>query len=120
MCQQNISSSINNEKPQDLKTIWGKFIVKLREDGFIVLHTAIGEIRDIKLVEDKIIAKVKDDYIYKIITNPENSQKILLEFQKISDKLKVEFELEEKKISKIERNKNALKNLFGEELILKK
>ena len=99
--------------------IWGIVLVRLREEHFMTLHTAGGEVRDIKFVDGKLVAKVKQESLYKILTEPENFEQISLHLKKINDKLQIEFVLDLPKLTKGEQNLPPLTQMFGEILQIK-
>ena len=99
--------------------IWGIVLVRLREEHFMTLHTAGGEVRDIKLVNDKLVAKVKQESLYNILIEPENFEQISLHLKQINDKLQIEFVLDLPKLSQGEQNLPLVKDLFGEFLQVK-
>lgn len=101
------------------RRIWGKLVVRLKEKGLMTLHSACGEQRDVKLVNDKLIVNIRDEFTYNLIKKPENFQKIDLELKQINDKINVEFNLEKRSRSRRERNLLTLKELFGDEIDIK-
>lgn len=101
------------------RRIWGKLVVKLKEKGLMALHSACGEQRDVKLVNGKLIVNIRDEFTYNLIKKPENFQKIDLELKQINDKINVEFNLEKRSRSRLERNLLTLKELFGDEIDIK-
>lgn len=98
------------------KQLWGQFIYHLRKNNLMTLHTACGEIRDIKLENYVLKAFVKDKYLFNILTSSEINSKIALELKSINDKISIEFILKEKANSKIESNLLKIKELFGDEI----
>ena len=101
------------------RRIWGKLVVRLKEKGLMTLHSACGEQRDVKLVNGKLIVNLRDEFTYNLIKKPENFQKIDLELKQINDKINVEFNLEKRSRSRLERNLLTLKELFGDEIDIK-
>lgn len=101
------------------RRIWGKLVVRLKEKGLMTLHSACGEQRDVKLVNGKLIVNIRDEFTYNLIKKPENFQKIDLELKQINDKINVEFNLEKRSRSRLERNLLTLKELFGDEIDIK-
>ena len=101
------------------RRIWGKLVVRLKEKGLMTLLSACGEQRDVKLVNGKLIVNIRDEFTYNLIKKPENFQKIDLELKQINDKINVEFNLEKRSRSRLERNLLTLKELFGDEIDIK-
>ena len=101
------------------RKIWGQLVLNLRHEALMTLYAACGEQRDMKLIGNTIIVTVHDEFSYNLLKKPENYQKIDLELKKINDKIKVEFNLETRGKSKMERNLAALKKLFGDEIDIK-
>ena len=101
------------------RKIWGQLVLNLRHEALMTLYAACGEQRDMKLIGNTIIVTVHDEFSYNLLKKPENYQKIDLELKQINDKIKVEFNLEARGKSKMERNLAALKKLFGDEIDIK-
>ncbi len=98
------------------RRLWGVLTLKLREKKHVTLHTACGEIRDVVRVGDKITAFVYEEYLYNILTNVENFDKILLELKAIDAKITLEFILKQTGKTKNKLNLGQLQNLFGDAL----
>lgn len=104
------------ESDMSARKLWGVLIIKLREKNFVTLHTACGEIREVRRDGDKITAVVYEDYLFNILTSTDNFDKILFELKQIDDKITLEFVLKHTREGKIKDNLKALKNLFGDGL----
>lgn len=96
--------------------IWGILTVKLREKNHLTLHTACGEIRDIVREGNHLTASVFEDYLYSILTQENNFDKILFELKQIDDKITLEFIHKKRSREKFKENLQILKNLFGNKL----
>lgn len=94
--------------------IWGVVLVKLREARFMSLHTAGGEVRDISLEGNKLIAKVKQENLYNILTEQENFDRICLQLKELNDNLSIEFVFDPPKVKLGQTNLPKVKKLFGE------
>lgn len=110
-----VIATISPEEMRNPYKIWGLMVIRLREQNLITLHTACGELRRLKLVGDDLFVEVQEEYIYKILTNPDNFAKISLELSKINDKIKLNFVLKLKE-NKVLDSFNKLKALFGDDL----
>ena len=105
---------IENVENMSAHKIWGIVLVRLREEGYMMLHTAGGDITDLKMQDGKIVAKVKQHNLYTIMTQEDNFNKISLELKQINDKLEIEFVFDPPKESPGKKNLPLVKNLFGE------
>lgn len=110
-----VIATISPEEMRNPYKLWGLVVIRLREQNLITLHTACGELKHLKLVDDDLFVEVYEEYIYKILTNPNNYAKISLELSKINDKIKLNFVLKLKE-NKILDSYNRLKELFGDDL----
>lgn len=110
-----VIATITPEQMRNPYKLWGFVVIRLREQNLITLHTACGELRRIKLDGDNLIVEVNEEYLFKILTNPDNFSKISLELSKINDKIKLNFVLKVKE-NKVQDSYNKLKVLFGEDL----
>lgn len=110
-----VIATISPEEMRNPYKLWGLVVIRLREQNLITLHTACGELRHLKLVGDELNVEVHEEYLYKILTNPENFAKISLELSKINDKIKLNFVLKLKE-NKVLDSYNKLKALFGDDL----
>lgn len=110
-----VIATITPEQMRNPYKLWGFVVIRLREQNLITLHTACGELRRIKLDGDSLIVEVNEEYLFKILTNPDNFSKISLELSKINDKIKLNFVLKVKE-NKVQDSYNKLKALFGEDL----
>ncbi len=98
------------------KKLWGQFILHLRNNNLMTLHTACGEIREFSFNNFTLKAVVYEKYLYDILTKEENFSKIALELKRINDKINIEFVLKEKGNDKVSNNIKILKDLFGDEI----
>ena len=96
------------------KQIWGVLLLKLKQGGFATLHTAGGEIRDLERNGNLLTVRVREDYLYSILTSEKNFANIKNMLKQIDSSLEIEFV--QKKLSKDNYQKNfeTLKNLFGD------
>ncbi len=115
------TNSTNVEQPSNTnlsaRTIWGRVVLALRQNGAMMLHSACGELRDLKLDDNTLIIGVKDEFSFNLLKKPENFQKIELELKKINDKIKLDF------VPKFYTNSSSkeedlmtIKELFGDEI----
>ena len=85
----------------------------------MTLHTACGEIRDIELSGNTLNVLVKEDYLYTILTKENNYNQILALLRQIEENIDLKYILKKKPEDKMKVNLEKLKNIFGEELIIK-
>lgn len=100
------------------RRIWGALVLKLRELGFMTLHSACAEVRDLNLVDGVLTAGVKDEFAFKILTDKENFDKISLALKQIDDRITLKFVLKKSSTSSVAQNLEILRRLFGDELTL--
>ena len=101
-----------------VKQIWGKLLTRLRESGEPALFVACGEISEMEIVENKIIAKTDKDYLFNLISTNENKLVIkrtlrFLGFELDFDMVKIQPK-DADALSDIE----SLKEKFGEKLVV--
>lgn len=56
--------------------LWGKVIYKLRQNNLLALHTACGEIRNVKLADNCLNIYVVEEYLYNVLKREENFESI--------------------------------------------
>lgn len=93
--------------------------MKLRQNNFMTLHAACGEIRDIKIEKNEVKVNIKEEYLYNILKKEDNYATLTKLLREIDQNLTLSFILVEKTIDKAYKNLEILKNIFGNDLILK-
>lgn len=118
---QNTTIQVNNynNQPKSPKFIWGTLVANLRRLNLMTLHTACGEIRDIELNGKTLNVLVKEDYLYTILTKEDSYNQILSLLRQIEADIELKYILKKKPEDKMKVNLEKLKNIFGEELIIK-
>lgn len=118
---QNTKIQVNTyfNQPKSPKFIWGTLVANLRRLNLMTLHTACGEIRDIELSGNALNVLVKEDYLYTILTKENNYNQILALLRQIEENIDLKYILKKKPEDKMKVNLEKLKNIFGEELIIK-
>ena len=96
------------------KQIWGVLLLKLKQGGFVALHTAGGEIRDLEFKNNKLVVKVREDYLFSILTNQKNFENIKNILKQIDASLEIEFVQKKLAEDEFEQNYEKLKILFGD------
>ena len=109
---------LNNRK-FDARFIWGSLIVKLRQQNHMTLHTVCGEIRDLKFEKNVINVFVKEEYLYNILKKEDNCATLTKLLREIDQNLSLNFMFVKKTEDKALKNLEILKNIFGNDLILK-
>ena len=110
-----VVATISAEQMKNPYKIWGLVVIRRREQNLITLHTACGELKRIKFDGDNLLVEVSEEYLFKILTNPNNFSKISLELSKINDKIHLNFVLK-KKENKVLESYTKLRELFGDDL----
>ena len=110
-----VVATISADQMKNPYKIWGLVVIRLREQNLITLHTACGELKRIKFDGDNLLVEVSEEYLFKILTNPNNFSKISLELSKINDKIHLNFVLK-KKENKVLESYTKLRELFGDDL----
>ena len=64
------------ENSLSARTVWGKLVLKLKELNLITLHTACGEIRNVKFLKNVLIVTIQEEYLFKMLTSSINLAKI--------------------------------------------
>ena len=121
------NESLNNIQSQEMfcenkynaRSVWGKLVLELKCLNLITLHTACGEIRNVKFEKNTLIVEVKEEYLFKILTEEKNRQKIEELLKKIDEKIEVCFNKKNTNVDDGKENLNKLKSLFGKELSVK-
>lgn len=111
----------NSNKPNEklsAKTIWGKLVIKLRENGNIALHIVCGDITDVEIIDDVFVVSSPQQYIVDMLNLPENYKDIQNGLKKLSSK-KLEIRQCEKQKSD-EDNINILNKFFDNRVIVNK
>ena len=105
--------------PKSPKFIWGSLVANLRRLNLMTLHTACGEIREIDKSGNVLNVLVKEDYLYTILTKENNYKQVLDLLRQIEDNIELNYILKKKPEDKMKINLERLKNIFGEDLIIK-
>lgn len=98
------------------RRVWGELALKLRELGFMTLHSACTEVKDLTLIDGVLTAGVKDEFTLKILTEKDNFDKISLALKQIDDRISLQFVLKSASNNKILQNIKILRDLFGDDL----
>ena len=107
------------ENSLSARTVWGKLVLKLKELNLITLHTACGEIRNVKFLKNVLIVAIQEEYLFKMLTSSINLAKISELLKEIDSRIEVKFNKIEDKNKESKENLNKLKSLFGANLSVK-
>ena len=107
---------ISNKASLSAKTVWGTLIGNLRRLNLMTLHTACGEIRDVKFDGTTLVAVVNEDYLHNILTKGQNFEKISFYLKQIDDKINIQFIKNVKPTDFAQENLQKLKSIFGANL----
>lgn len=113
----NKSQPIIDNRSLSPRTIWGRVVVKLREQNNIALHIICGDITDVSMENDVFVLSVSEDYIINLLLQPENSNELKKAFNSLG--------ISDYKITKKQKQKDVtsdietLKRYFGDYLKIK-
>lgn len=109
----------NSAKKLEPRFVWGNLVMKLRQNNLMTLHTACGEIRDLKIEDNVIKVNIKEEYLYNILKKEDNCATLTKLLREIDQNLSLSFVLVEKTQNKAIKNLEILKSIFGDNLLLK-
>lgn len=101
------------------KHVWGKIIIYLREHHLSALHVACGDIKDVEIKENNLIAYADQEYIYSIISKQENQFEINNALNYFGFKLNFVVKLLDKPSLEVESDILTLKDYFDDYLKIK-
>lgn len=96
--------------------VWGLLLVILREDGFMTIHAAGGDIKEIVLKDFVLTVTVREDYMYNILSSEESLLVLNNEIKKINDKLSINILYKDSPKKSVKENEEQLKLLFGRDI----
>lgn len=100
----------------NIKSLWGKFITILREEKYISLYVACGDINNPELYENTIIINTIDQNLYNKLTE---NLSILNEIaKKINPILQIQINKLENENEKIKQDLIKLKSIFKDKLTI--
>ena len=85
----------------------------------MTLHTACGELRDIELLDNVLIVRIKEEYLYNILIRDVTYHQLLGLIKQIDSELELKFVLVKKQEDKMKINLQKVKDIFGDYLIIK-
>ena len=94
--------------------VWGILLILLREEGYMTIHAAGGEIRDIALNDFVLTVRVSNPSLYSILAQEKNLEVINALIKRINARLSFKVMLKDAFDKKANENLTALKNLFGD------
>ena len=101
------------------KVVWGKIVTRIRDLKLSALHIATGDITDIEIKGEVLIAKTDQEYLFGIINKEENLKEIENVIKFLGLKYKFKIELKDKPSEKINQDILKLKEYVGEYLKIK-
>jgi hypothetical protein len=99
------------------KTIWGKIVLFLKEHRQVALHVACGDITDVELNGNSLVVNVYEGMLVKLLEEGKKELESAMRWQGLDLNIVVNVKSIEK--SKEEQDKEKLKEIFGEYLIVK-
>ena len=103
-----ISYALKDNELSALK-VWGLLLVILREDGYMTIHAAGGDTKEIELQDFVLTVTVREEYMFKILSSDENISVLNEEVKKINDKLSVVVEYKDSVKKSVKDNENKLR-----------
>ena len=107
------------KQPKNARFIWGTLVANLRRLNLMTLHTACGELRDIELLDNVLIVRIKEEYLYNILIRDVTYHQLLGLIKQIDSELELKFVLVKKQEDKMKINLQKVKDIFGDYLIIK-
>ncbi|MBO4412895.1 MAG: hypothetical protein J5779_02660 [Clostridia bacterium] len=99
--------------------VWGKIITRLRDLKLAALHIATGDITDIEINGETLIAKTDQEYLFGIISKEENFKEIKNAIKFLGLPYDFKIELKDKPSEKVNKDIAKLKDYVGEYLKIK-
>lgn len=101
------------------KVVWGKIVTRLRDLKLAALHIACGDITDIEINAENLIAKTDQEYLFGVINKEENFKEIKNAIKSLGFDFNFKIELKDKPSEKINQDISKLKEYVGEYLKIK-
>lgn len=98
----------------NVREIWGKVVLFLKEHKHVALHVACGDITDVKIVDKNLIIATADTTVQGLLNDGKREIERALSWQGVE--MGVVIEKSELLPSEIELDKQKLEKLFGEKL----
>lgn len=89
----------------------------LKERRRIALQVACGDITDVELKENKLIINISDGMIYNLLSEGKRELENALKWQGLD--LEIDINVKKEELSTQEKDIEKLKDLFGENLVIK-
>lgn len=102
----------------NIKNVWGKIVLYLRENHQIALHVACGDISDVVIKDGRLIISVADNTVLSLLQDGKREIERALSWQGLD--LIVDIEQKIIPPSKQEEDIKKLKQIFDDKLIIKK
>ena len=96
--------------------VWGKVLTCLRESGEAALFVSCGEIEEIEIEGENLVAKTEKEYCYKLIANDQNILSIERALRDVGIDLGIVIKKVEPKDEKVLKDIEFLKEKFKNNL----
>ena len=108
---------MTNNADKNIKNIWGKVILYLRENHETALYVACGDITDVSIQNDIFLIKVQDSTMFSVLFDGKRMIERALSWQGLN--LRVEVEEKIVPPTKDEEDLKILKGIFKDKLTVK-
>ena len=98
------------------KQVWGKLLTRLRESGEAALFVSCGEIEEIEIEGENLVAKTEKEYLYNLIANDQNILSIKRALRYLGIDLGIVIKKVEPKDEKVLKDIEFLKEKFKNNL----
>ncbi len=98
----------------NVREIWGKVVLFLKEHKHVALHVACGDITDVKIIEKNLIVSTSDTTVQGLLNDGKREIERAFSWQGLE--IGVVIEKTEIVPSNIEIDKQKLEKMFGEKL----
>ncbi len=100
----------------DVREIWGKVVLFLKEHKHIALHVACGDITDVQIFNNCLVINTQDNTVASLLDEGKREIVRALSWQG----LELDVKINKKEIlpNKVDLDAEKLKNMFGEKLKL--
>lgn len=96
--------------------VWGKLLTRLRESGEAALFVSCGEIEEIEIEGENLVAKTEKEYLYNLIANDQNILSIKRALRYLGIDLGIVIKKVEPKDEKVLKDIEFLKEKFKNNL----
>ena len=106
-----------NVKNLDVRNVWGKVVLYLKEKKKIALHVACGDITDVEINGSNLIVRNRDEFLVNVLEEGKKDIEQALNWQGLN--LEVKIEKIQTEIPKSEQDILKLRKVVGDKLTIK-